>query len=65
MLSIGHRTYHLHLPPSMAAVHPQFYTSLLKPIGPQPAGPPTLADDFYAVEAIFQIKKHKTYDKVK
>ena len=58
-------TYHLDLPPSMAAVHPWFHTSLLKPAGPQPAGPPVLEDDSYEVEAIIQINKHGTHAKVK
>ena len=49
----------------MAAVHPWFYASLLKPAGPQPAGPPALEDNYYEVEAILQINKRGTHAKVK
>ena len=67
LLSDVYRTWYLSLdfPPSMAAVHPWFHTSLLKPAGPQPAGPPVLEDDSYEVEAILQINKRGTYAKVK
>ena len=65
VISIGAGTYSLDLLPSMAAVHPWFHTSLLKPSGPQPAGPPALADDSYKVEAILQINKRGTHAKVK
>ena len=44
---------------------PWFYTSLLKPIGPQTSGPPALVDDYYEVEAILQINKRGTHAKVK
>ena len=39
MISTGPGAYCLDLLPSMVAVHPWFYTSLLKPAEPQPAGP--------------------------
>ena len=61
----GPGTYHLDLLPSMAAIHPWFHTNLLKPAGPQPAGPPALEDDSYKVEAILQINKRGTHAKVK
>ena len=64
-MSIGPGIYCLDLPPSMASVHPYFYISLLKPTGPQPAGPPALEDDSYKVEAILEINKCGTYAKVK
>ena len=48
----------------MAAVHQWFYTSLLKPAGPQPSGPPAQEDDSYEVEAILQINKRGTHAKV-
>ena len=60
MLSTGPGTYQLALPPSMAAVHPWFHTSLLKL-----AGPPALAYDSYEVEAILHIKRHGIHAKVK
>ena len=65
MISTVPCTYCLDLLPSIAAVHPWFYTSLFKPAGPQPAGPPALEDDSYKVEAILQINKHGTHAKVK
>ena len=61
----GPGTYHLDLPPRMSAIHPWFYTSLLKPAGPQPAGPYVLEDNSYEDEAIFQINKHRIHAKVK
>ena len=42
-------TDQLDLSPSMAAVHPWFHNSLLKPAGPQHAGPAALVDDSYEV----------------
>ena len=57
-------TYHLDLPPIIAAVHPWFQNSLFKPARPQPAGPPVL-EDGYKVEAILQINKPGTHAKVK
>ena len=65
VMTTGPGTYHLDLLPSIAAVHPWFYNNLFKPAGPQPAGPPTLADDSYKVKAILQINKHKVHAKVK
>ena len=65
VMSTGPGIYCLDLLPSMAAVHPWFYTSLLKPAGPQPSGPPALEDNSYKVEAILQINKHGTHAKVK
>ena len=65
VMSKGTGTYHLDLLPSMASVHPWFHTSLLKPAGPQPAGPPALADDSYKVEDILQINKRGTHAKMK
>ena len=65
VMSTGHGIYCLDLAPSLAAIHPWFYTSLLKPVGPQPAGPPALADDSYEVESILQINKHGIHTKVK
>ena len=49
----------------MAAVNPWFYTSLLKPGGPQSTMSLALADDSYEVEAILQINKCGTHAKVK
>ena len=49
----------------MAAIHLWFYTSLLKPAGPQPVGPPILEDDSFKVTAIIQINKRGTHAKVK
>ena len=63
--STGLGTFHLDLPPSMATGHLWFHTRLLKPAGPQPAGPTVLADDSYEVEAILQINKHEMHAKVK
>ena len=65
VMSTGPSTYCLDPPPSMAAVHPWFYTSLLKPAGPQTAGPPVLEDDSYEFKAIFQINKRRINAKVK
>ena len=65
VMSTGPDTYCLDLPTSMAAVHPWFHVSFLKPAGPQPAGPSALEDDSYEVEAIFQINKRGTRTKVK
>ena len=64
-MSTGPGTCHLDLLSIMAAVHPRFHTSFLKPTGPQPARPPALEDDYYKVETIFQFKKHGTHPKVK
>ena len=64
-MSIGPGTYCLDLPPSIAAVHPWFHTSLPKPAGPQPAGLPALVNDSYEVESILKIYKRGKYDKVK
>ena len=64
-MSIGPGTYCLDLPPSIAAVHPWFHTSLIKPAWPQPAGPPALEDDSYEVEAILRINKRVTHAIVK
>ena len=63
-------TYSLDFLPSMAAIHPWFYTNLFKPAGPQPAGPqpsrpPALEDDSFEVKTILQINKHGIYAKVK
>ena len=58
-------TYHLDLLPSIASVHPWFYTSLLKPAGLQPTGPLELEDHSYKIEKILQINKHGTNGKVK
>ena len=57
-------TYSLDLPPSMAAVHPWFHPILLKPAGPQPAGPLALEDDSYEAEAILQISKRGKHAKM-
>ena len=65
VMSIGLGTYRLDLPPSIAAVHPWFYTSFLKPAGPQPVGPPALEDDSYEFKAILQINKRGAHAKVK
>ena len=66
VMSTGPGTYHLDFPPSMAAVHAWFHTSLLKPSGTYPAGPPVLVDDSYKVEAILQKNNmHGTHAKVK
>ena len=65
VMSTGPGTYHLYLPPSMAAIHPWFHTSLLKPVGPQPVGPLALEDDSYKFAAILRIKKRRTHAKVK
>ena len=64
-MSTGPGTYHLDLLPSMVSVHPWFYTSLLKPVRPQPAGPPALEDNYYEVKALFQICTRGTHTKVK
>ena len=58
-------TYRLDLPPSITAVHPWFYISLLKPAGPQTAGPLALVDHSYEVEALLQINKCGIQTKVK
>ena len=63
--SIGPGTYHLDLPPSMASVDPWFYSSLLKIVGSQAAGPLALENDSNEVEAIFQINTHGTNATVK
>ena len=56
--------YHMDSPPSMAAVYPWFHTSLLKPAGPRPIEPLALENDSYEVEALFQVNKRRTHDKV-
>ena len=57
---------HLDLLPSMAAIHPWFHISLLKPARTQPVGPTALKDyHSYEVEAILQINKYGTHSKVK
>ena len=63
VMSTGPCTYHPDLSPSMAAVHPLLHTSLFKPAGPQPAGPPALEDNSYEVEAILQINKRGKHAK--
>ena len=55
----------MNIPPSMAAIHPWFFNGLLKPAGPQPAGPPALEDEPYKIKAILQINKCGTHSKVK
>ena len=55
----GPSTYCPDLPLSMAAVQPWFHTYLLKPAGPQPAGPPALKDDSYEVKSIFKLTSVK------
>ena len=50
---------------SMASIYPWFYTSILKPAGPQSAGPLALEDDSYKVKAILQTNKHETHAKIK
>ena len=57
--------YYLDTPLNMVTVHLYFHTSLLKPVGSQPAGPPALEDDSYEVKAILQINICGTYAKVK
>ena len=52
VISEGPGTYQMDFLPSMATIHPWFYTSLLKPAGPQLAGPPALEDYLYKIEAI-------------
>ena len=64
-MSTGPGTYFLDLALSMAAVHPWFHTSLLKPARPHSSGPPTLENDSYEVEAILQINKPGRLAKVK
>ena len=59
-MSTGPGIYCLDIPPSMAAVHPWFYSSLFKP-----SGPPALEDDSCEVEAILQINKRGRQAKVK
>ena len=46
-ISTGPGTYCLDLLPSMAAIHPWFNTSLLKPAVPQPARGPAMEDNSY------------------
>ena len=65
VMSTGPGAHYLDPLPSRAAVHPWFHTSLLKPAWPQPAGPLTLEDDSYEVEAILHINKHGTHAKLK
>ena len=65
VLSLGPGTYCLDFQPSMAALHPWFHTSLLKPTWSRPAGPPALEDDYYKVKVIIQINKHGTNAKVR
>ena len=63
VMSTGPGTFYLDFLPSMAAIQPWFHTSLVKPAGPQPVGPPSLEDD-YKVEAILQINKHEPHGKL-
>ena len=65
MISIEPCTYCLVFPPSIAAVHLWFHTSIFKPAEPQPIGLLALQADSYEVEAIIQIKKRGTHSKVK
>ena len=65
VISTGPETYQLELPPSMATVHPWFHTSLLKPAGSQPTGPPAVEEDYYEVEAIIKLNKRGTHAKIK
>ena len=64
VISTGSSIHCLDILPSIAAIYPWFYTSLLKLCGPQPAWLPMLKDDSYEVEAIFQINKRGTNAKV-
>ena len=57
-------TYCLGLLSSMAAVHPWFYSSLLKSDGSQPAKPSNLEDDPYEAKAILKINKRGTHAKM-
>ena len=65
MKSTGPGTYSLDLPPTMAAIHPWFYTSLINPAGPQLTGPAALEDNSSEFEAIIQPNKRGTHAKVK
>ena len=52
IISIEPGFYCLDLLPSIATVHPWFYTSFFKPVGPQTAGSPVLEYDSCIAKAI-------------
>ena len=61
VMSKGLGTYHLDLPPRVAAVHPWFYTSIPTLARSRSAGPSALEDECYELEAILQINKRGTH----
>ena len=64
-MSTGANTYCLDFLPRMAAVHPWFYTNLLKLVVFQLIGLSVLKDNSYKAKTILQINKLGTYAKAK